>query len=364
MRIIFVSGDLCDGGAQRVMSVIANELADLGHDVHLFIFSRSNHDYTVNSKVKLFSLCNSYDDYKKTGHIWRLVKLRRYIKYNKPDVGIGFLQGGYALFFAALGMSFPKIASARVAPSHIAEKKGIYSFINRIWFKHADSIVLQNNEQMEQALHYKWRNCSVIENPLSLEALGSCICEYSNECYKFIMAGRLTNQKNYPMVISAMQRIKKDYSGISVDIFGQGCLFYSLKNEIEAAGLSDSIHLRGWCDSIVSQLISHDAYILTSNYEGMPNSLMEAMCVGLPCISTACETGPRELIRESVNGFLIEKDDSKALEDKMRFLINSSKEKRSEIGKNARKDMIDQFNPHAIAKKWEALFIKLISEKK
>ena len=90
-----------------------------------------------------------------------------------------------------------------------------------------------------------------------------------------------------------------------MDIYGEGSLREQLQNQIDTLGLTDSVKLCGRTNDIVATLVEHDLFIMASNYEGMPNSLMEAMGVGLPCISTDCPTGPKELIGAIQRGILI-----------------------------------------------------------
>lgn len=360
MKILFISGDLCDGGAQRVTSVIANEFAMMGHEVYLLVFSHSDRDYYVNNKVELTYMCKNIDEYNEKNNIQNIVYVRKYIKNVKPDVGIGFLQGGYALYFASLGMRFPKIASARVTPNLILEAKGLNAEITKYWFRHASAVVVQNNSQLEQIQNVSWKNKTVIANPLSEKAMRMHIQKYNDSCNRFVMAGRLSKQKNYFLVAEAMKKVHSLYPDVTVDIFGQGALHDQLEQEIVSNGLEGIINLKGWTDNIIGELINYDAYILASDFEGMPNSLMEAMSVGLPCISTDCETGPRELIKNMENGILVPTNDSDKMANAIINLVNMKKSERAGMGEMASKNMRELFNPRAIAEKWENLCNKLI----
>ena len=354
MRILFLSGDLCDGGAQRVTATISSRLAENGHNVSLLVFSRSERDYPISQKVQLIYMCGSANEYNKTTHIQRLAYIRKRIHAIKPDVAIGFLQAGYALYFASLGMKFPRIASARVSPERIMTSKGVIASINRFWFRHADAVILQNKEQLELSKDYGWHNMVVISNPLSDSVMSIEKRKYSEVCRRFVMAGRITVQKNYMLAIDAMKVIHSIYPDVILDIFGEG----SLKKELQAivckAGLEDVIHFKGWSEAITNEFLKYDAYILTSNFEGQPNSLMEAMATGLPCISTSCKTGPKELINGN-NGILINPNDLKQLISAMESLITMDKESRQRMGNEAKRHMIDSYSVSVIAQKWEMM---------
>ena len=358
MKVLFLSGNLCDGGAQRVISVVASSLAEKGHDVSLLLFSRNEKEYPISENVKITAIRESYEEYSKVSSLGRLKFVRRFLKELKPDVAVGFLEGGYALYLSSWGLKFKKIASTRIDPQILMKQKGLRAKINRRWLRVADALVVQTESQKHRLPCKIRKNSVVIANPVSDKALNIQKESY-DECRNFVMAGRLSNQKNYPMVFRAMSMVKEKYPDIHVDIFGKGIQQPTLEAQISEMELEDNITLRGWSQNTLEEYLNHDAYILSSNSEGLPNSLMEAMAIGLPCISTDCNTGPADLITDGENGFLIPTDDHEALAKRMTELIEMSPEERARLGKNARKTMIENFNSQIIAKKWEELFLKL-----
>lgn len=362
MKILFVSGDLCDGGAQRVISIISSLLADRGHQVYLLLFSSSKKDYPVSENVVVHAMYDSYQEYKKAAYLHKMRLIRDYIKSIKPDVGIGFLQGGYAMWLASLGMRFPRIASARVSPSRMMHPKGVHGIVSSLWFRHADVVVLQNESQRKYAASLGWKNCCVIENPVSDLAEQYFINNYREKCTRFVMAGRLTAQKNYPLVIDAVKRIKTDNVEMCVDIFGQGQLDDELQTKIDEVGLSNTVHLKGWSKNIYEEYLNYDAFILSSDYEGMPNSLMEAMAVGLPCISTDCETGPRDMIQSGLDGYLVEPGNTEQMASAIRSLTTTESAEREEMGKKARDRMLKTCGLNVVGDKWENMLQAIVNQ--
>lgn len=361
MNILFLSGDLCDGGAQRVIARISSQIAEDGHNVTLYVFSKSKKDYQVSEKVKVIYMCENIEEYNHFSHIKRLFFIRRILKMVKPDVAIGFLQAGYALYFSSFGMNIPCVASARVSPEKIQNAKGLFSSINRFWFKHSNAVVLQNKEQLELAKNYGWRNLYVIPNPLDDLFLNSVKKEYHNDiCKKFVMVGRLVNQKNYKLAIDAISKIHSCNLDVTLDIFGEGDMKCMLQEYIYNNKLDGVINLRGWSENILYELIKYDAYLLTSDFEGQPNSLMEAMALGLPCISTSCRTGPKDLISNE-NGILIDTNNIDQLISSINNFINMDKLARKNMGEKARFDMINSYNVKKIASKWEEMFKDLLN---
>lgn len=359
MKILFVSGNLCNGGAQRVISVVASSLAEKGHEVFLYLFSRDKNEYQISSKVKISAMKESFEEYAKMSGALRIVLMRKYLKQIKPDVAVGFLEGGYGLFLSSLGMKFSKVASARVNPRLILAKRGIRAMINRLWFNCADALVLQTNSQKELVTDSMRKHSIVIANPVSDIALESKCNDYNLRCRKIVMAGRLEPQKNYSMALRAIKKVKMSYPDIKLDIFGKGKDAEKIQEEIYQLELSENVILHGWSANTIKEFQSHDVYMLTSNSEGMPNSLMEAMAVGLPCISTDCETGPSDLITDGVDGYLVPVNDSDMLASRLLKLIEMNHEERIAMGNRAHEKMKIMFHSNAIADKWEKLFCDL-----
>ena len=363
MKVLFASGNLCDGGAQRVISVVSSELAEKGHDITLLLYSRNEKEYPISEKVKIISLAENFNDYQKISGLKRIKLIRKILKQVKPEIAVGFLEGGYGLYLSSFGLRMKKVSSARINPKYIVEQKGLRAFINKRWFKKSNAIVLQTESQINFVPKSWEKKSVVIPNPVSVLALQTEIQNYNDNCERIIMVGRLDDQKNYSMAIEAIRLVKEEYPNIKLDIFGKGNQEESLLKEIEEKGLADNISLKGWTQNAVQELCQYDLYLMTSNYEGMPNALMEAMAVGLPCISTDCETGPADLIEDGVNGYLVPVGDALALANRIKNVIKMSKEDREKMGCLARQNMQENYNNQAIASKWEELFERLIREK-
>lgn len=363
MKVLFVSGNLCDGGAQRVISIVASRLAELGYQVYLLLYSRNEKEYPLYSKVKVFALGETFEEYRRLSIGKKILKIRKYIKDISPDIAIGFLEGGYGLFLASLGMNVIKIASSRIDPTVLLRKKGMRAWLDKIWFKEADAVVVQTKQQMEHARIAGWKQMEIIPNPISDKALIGGTHNYKRPCDKIIMVGRLAAQKNYKMAIEAMGILKKEYPDLTLDIYGKGEEKKYLEEMIDEKGLGKEICIQGWTQDVTGELKKHDIYLLCSDFEGMPNSLMEAMAAGLLCISTDCDTGPSDLIQDGVNGLLIPTGDAKALVASMRKILQKSEIERKEMGEQAFYTIKNNFNEKVITEKWIQLFEKLIRKR-
>lgn len=360
MKILFVSGNLCNGGAQRVIAVIASQLARMGHEVNLLLFARNEKEYPVDPTVKITALAESFEAYSRISLLQRTFAIRECVKELKPQVAVGFLEGGYGLFFATLGMGLPRVASARIDPKFLLKKKGTRAALDKLWFRCADAVVVQTSRQKEHAQNTGWKNMTVIANPISDVALNLASHNYDRPCRRIVMAGRLAAQKNYPMALKAMKSVLEKYPDAKLDIFGKGDQEEYLNDLIRELGLEDSVRLMGWTQDTLGEYKNSDIYVLSSDFEGMPNALMEAMAVGLPCISTDCETGPEDLITDGENGYLIPVGDTDALAMRLIQIMDMTPQQRSAMGQQAHKTMEEKFNVREITQQWEKLLDSLV----
>ena len=217
-------------------------------------------------------------------------------------------------------------------------------------YKRADGFVFQTEEQRRYFSKDIQNKSVVIYNPIKDEFLNTNKTIQKENT--IISVGRLVEQKNQKMLIEAFAKIAKEYPNYKLKIFGTGPLELKLKKQIEELNLADKIILCGVCDDIKNELEKSKIFVLSSDYEGMPNALIEAMAVGLPVISTNCPCGgPKELIENEKNGLLIEVGSIEELTKKMKYLIENQK-KAEEMGENAEKIKY-KLNSRNILKQWK-----------
>ena len=150
-----------------------------------------------------------------------------------------------------------------------------------------------------------------------------------------VAAGRLIEQKNYPMLIASMKRVTERHPDAVLKIYGSGGLEEELENRIKDNNLQNNVFLMGRSDRLKEELSKADIYVLSSDFEGMPNALMEAMAAGLPCISTDCPTGPKDIIESHKTGLLVPVGDEAAMSDAICYMYEN-KDKACEMGIRAR----------------------------
>ena len=192
--------------------------------------------------------------------------------------------------------------------------------------------------------------CSVIPNPV-LEPKVTRPAGTIHTPLRLVSLGRLSKQKNFKWMIDSMELLKKYDSDFTLSIYGSGSEENELRSYIEQKQLRDNVFLKGFVADTYSVLAGSDIYLMTSDYEGFPNALSEAMAVGLPAVSRLCHEGIKSLIDNGKNGFVTALDDMQSFVENIIRLKNDP-ELYSFIGNNA-KTVSDKYNTDKIALLWE-----------
>lgn len=344
-KVIFAISTLSGGGAERVVSVWTKQLYERGFDVSIVLFGRTEGEYAVPSGIKIYTIANTYEEYTKLNYVVKVYRMRKLIKNIRPDITVDFLPRVQAIMLlATLGTKIKRIETIRVNPWAITDKKVIAKIIWRICFLMSIKIIVQTPEQ---ALFFGNRlreKCVVISNPISDLYVNGKVKQYNSPVKKFVAVGRIDRQKNYELMIKSFVNAKKRIEAvreISLDIFGAGDYDYQLELQslIRELNAESYISLRGRVNDLHERLAEYDAYLMTSDYEGMPNSLAEAMMLGLVCISTDCKTGPKDMIESGVSGFLTKTGNAEEYEEKILYITKLDVEQLASIGKIARQSI-------------------------
>lgn len=356
MKITLFISSLYGGGAERVTCNLANFLIHHGHDVEILTVSETEESYELDSRVNICTLLSKRD---RKNKIWnkfiRLPRLWHYLLHKKNDAYVVMLPTTTITLLMFRQLTRAKIiASERVDPSvypaRLARRLLKYA-------QKADGLVFQTADA--KAWYEERILCPqsiIIPNAINPEFIGSSFTGVRRKV--IASAGRLTDQKNFELLINSFSRIANDYPDYSLEIYGEGECRLSLEAQIEKLGLTTRVFLPGNVEKIAGTMRENSIFVLSSNYEGMPNSLLEAMALGLSCISTDCPCGgPRFLIENMVNGLLIPVGNIDAMENALRFLL-SHEIIATNIGKNAEK-IKDRLNPEKVYGQWEEFIIKV-----
>ena len=343
-HIVFSIATLMQGGAERVVSVLANYLAKQGHKVELLLYYDREIMYNIDPAVTITVEERHLTRKDVLSHIlWK----RNYLKKLDPDVFISFLAPFNMLNIVAMaGLKTPVIVADRSdprrAPSNFFIRK-----IRDVLYRFADGIVVQN--ETNKSYFPKWikNRCKVIYNPVDVGThKGQSACQGTNN---IISVGRIIPSKNPWMLIDAFSVIASEFPSYKLIFYGNGELIEPLKEYVTQKALTGRVEFPGGVANVFEKMCNADLFVMSSDYEGMPNALLEAMCVGLPVISTTV-SGAVDVIHHGENGMLVEINNSTVLADTMRALLNDPV-LRQQLGTQAAQ-LADIISVDNIAEEW------------
>lgn len=326
-KIVFVTGAMGRGGAERVISLLANFYVHLGTDVSILMLLHNRVEYELDERVKVINL--SKENVNAVLDMPRLIgTVRSYVKREKPDAVVAFMaQICLVTGFACRELKTRLIQSERIDPAAVGRGK-IYEAILNYVYANGDVTVLQTKRARDYFPEKVRKNSVIIPNPIAVKCTAA-------ECRRkrIVTAGRLTRQKNQAMLIEAFAALREKNPEYILDIYGEGPLQVELQAKIDALGLNGVAVLKGNVPNIHEEMADAEIFVLPSDFEGLSNALLEAMMMGLPCIATNC-AGCDEVIEDGVNGLLIPVGDTQALEQSLLQLVNDEKYARR-IGRKA-----------------------------
>ena len=307
--------------------------------------------YSVPEGVRWQSLRESVNGNAFLKNLERIARLRRLLKNEQPDVVLSFLgRPNLRLLIASIGLSPRKVVSVRNDPAHEYGAGFLHKCCARLLFRLADGCVFQTPDAMRYFPKSVWRRSAVILNPVDTRFFQAHdLAEAQN---LIVSVGRMEPQKNQRMLIEAFLRVAGDFPDAELVLYGDGPMRKELECMRDSSEYRDRIFLPGTVDDVADKLRTAKIFALTSDYEGLPNALMEAMASGLACISTDCPCGgPRLLIQNEKQGVLIPCGDAKKLESALRCLLENAK-LCNELGRGA-SDRAAAFRPEPVYVQWE-----------
>ena len=313
------------GGAEKSLINLSNWCAHSGFDVTLASVEGDVKAYPVDKDVRFLGYPIKPNSSKMSTHLQMRRNTLDAIKKVNPDVVIGFwvhplYYGGFLL----KQKNIPYIYSLRNDPSR--EYSRITKFFMKKVVKKSSYIVFQTAEAQDYFGDLGKGKSSVIHNPTYIKpGQYEKVSEPDN---RIVTVGRLNEQKNHKLLISAFHKLvcsNAKYSNIKLEIYGEGPLRGELESLIKELKLNNKVSLPGAYPEVLDRINGARLFVLPSLYEGMPNALIEAMCLGIPVISSDCPCGgPRELITDGVNGYLFKNNDLDDLVAKMRVVLDDA----------------------------------------
>lgn len=342
-RILIVMCSMGRGGAERVISLIANYLAIKQWEVYIALLHSNKVSYELNENIKIINL--TFDVKYRSLKIHKWIKfLRRTVKYINPNVILSFAaRVGILTHIACLGLNKDIIVSERNDPYGDGRSK-LVDLLSYYFYPKSKAIIFQTKRASRYFEFLKLNNAYIIPNPISVSSYAK-----NGIKDKIVTVGRLEKQKNQKMLIEAFSKIANKFPKACLYIYGEGYLRKELNQHISDLNLSERVELKGEVTNIHEVISDASIFVLSSNYEGLSNALLEAMMMGLPCISTKC-AGSDEYIDNGINGLLVNIGDVNEMAEAMEFML-SNREEAVKMGNKA-KEVSIILEKRAILERW------------
>lgn len=351
LKITFVTATLTSGGSERVMSIVANKMQERGYEVEIVCLNDQIVFYPINEGIKITHVEVESGTKSLPKKLWWF---RKYIKQTQPDVVVAFMVSVYTVTLLALmGVKIPVISSVRNDPAYSNLRKKI---TRKILLPRSAHVVVQT-QQIKQFFNKNIQKMTtVIYNPVNEKVFELQPIEKEN---RIISVGRLYLQKDQKMMIEAFAKVSEKFPQWSLVIFGEGPEREALELLVERLKVKDKVSLPGRSENIIDELNKSKVFCLSSIYEGMSNALVEAICVGLPIVTTKV-SGTEELIQDGENGFTVNIGDTDAMATALTKLLGDEGLQKQFAENN--KAQASKFETDAIVDQWEEVILKVKNE--
>jgi glycosyltransferase involved in cell wall biosynthesis len=365
IRITLVVSTLTAGGAERVMSIMANYWAAHGRGVTLITVGSETTDfYALHPRVRRVALglvtVSSRRRVALRRRPWLALRnnlrwirrLRQEIRTFRPDVVISFIHRMNMLtLLAVLGLKVPVIVSER---SDVRKHRigPFWSAVRRLLYPKARAVVVQSDAMRRWAETVVRKDkVYVIPNPVTLPAGSGGTVSPSG--FKVVAIGRLGYEKGFDLLLRAFEKCVAEHPDWSLVILGEGPERGRLTELATRLDIEDRVRMPGLVREPAAVLRDASMFVLSSRYEGFPNALLEAMACGVPAVSFDCPSGPIEIVRDGVDGVLVPPEDVDALSAAMKRLMSDESERRR-LALRA-PEVLQRFGAEKVMEAWEAV---------
>lgn len=353
-RIAIIAHGLSDGGAERVASMVANFYAQRGHAVLYLAVLCPDKEYPLDERVT-YHYISVPKCTRATRFLRRSLEIDRQLRSFGAQIAVSFLTKDAIV--SNLRRTVPLVYSLRTDPAREAGH-GIQKWITQFSYRRAERIVFQTQGAQDYFPEDIQKKGVIIPNPLTRHLP---YWDPNNREKRIITACRLTPQKNLPMLIHSFALFHANHPDYRLEIYGKGSQLPALQSLCRELNIADAVHFPGYSAQIHQIMSTSAAFVLSSNFEGLSNSMLEALAVGVPTICTDCPPGgAREYITDGANGFLVPVGDTEALTEKLERLANDPAlcQKMSWQAAMVRQKL----NPDRILAQWEQILLQAEQE--
>jgi GalNAc-alpha-(1->4)-GalNAc-alpha-(1->3)-diNAcBac-PP-undecaprenol alpha-1,4-N-acetyl-D-galactosaminyltransferase len=364
MRIMLAITTMNAGGAERVAATMLNYWARTSNRVALLtIYSTQNDFYYLDNRVHRIALGQN----RATRNWWEFVvnslrrvkQIRAAIRAFKPDVVISFLDiTNIRVLLAAVGLDVPVVVEEHIDPRQNSIGR-VAGCLRRLLYPRAHRLVVLTPAIVGWARRIAKRDAvCVIPNPISEQFCGCGTAESEDDARTVVAMGRMEPQKGFDLLLVAFARCVQKHPTWQLRIFGEGSQRPRLAGLAAGLGIADRVRLENTVREPEKVFRKSSLFVLSSRFEGFPMVLLEAMATGLPVVSFDCPTGPREMIRDGVDGVLVPPGDTEALASAMARLMGNESERRV-LGSRAT-EVVERFGLARVMAIWDELLEKAV----
>jgi GalNAc-alpha-(1->4)-GalNAc-alpha-(1->3)-diNAcBac-PP-undecaprenol alpha-1,4-N-acetyl-D-galactosaminyltransferase len=360
-RLTAVIGSLVAGGAERIMAILTEAWAARGWNVELILTLAAPSEesfFAVDPRVKVRRL----DLYRPSpllrdklrGNLRRLQVVRRAIRASRPDVIVAFMvETNVVTTLATRGLRVPVVVEEHIYSSWppLPLRWRLLRFAT---YPLASSVVALTPSALSTLGLAQGRRGRVIPNPVLPAPPGDVL---PADPPVMVAMGRLVPQKGFDMLLDAFAVVARTNPDWNLEVWGEGPDRVALERRRDSLGLTDRVTFPGTTQAPYDVLRRAGFFVLSSRREGFPTVLGEAMASGIPAVSFDCPSGPRELIRDGVDGLLVPSEDVAALAAGMDRLI-ADPDLRARLASRA-PDVVERFSLDAVLERWDDIFVEV-----
>lgn len=356
MKVDFYISSLSSGGAEHVLTNLASNFINNEQDVSIISYEKRPQFYPVDSRVKI----HKYNFTKKNKIIEVLsdfISTKKHLKERKADVAVSFLMR--CNFMLILAGAFSKTKIIVCDRNNIIQKYSKFVFrITCFLYRFADAVCVQTYKMKSFYPSYLQKKMYVLKNPLDfIQMNNQCEGKTIIQENTIISVGRLEWQKDFITLIQAFKLISEKYPEWILKIFGQGNRKEELEKLIVDLKIQNRVVLCGVTHTPFLEMKKAKIFVLSSLFEGFPNVLCEAMYAGLACISTNCDFGPSELIKDGDNGYLVNIGDVDQMATRIAHLVEDES-LRNQLGTKA-KNSVECLEINNVCNEWMEMVLNI-----
>lgn len=309
--IIFYIATLTRGGAERVMANLANYFSREGYRVLLLTLEEDEGLYPMEKEIEMRVLSLPKTGGRLKHVVERILQVRRILKETEAFAMVSFIgKTNLRAVLAGLGLKTKVFVSVRSAPAR--EYPGVQSFLAKFLFGFSGGVIFQTEEARDFFPARVRKKSRILKNPLSEE--------YVREPYRgkrenrIVTVGRMDKVKNHMLLVEAFALVEKTHPEMCLEICGDGDCMQEVRERAKALGIADKVLLPGDCKNVVKKIERAKVFVLSSDFEGMPNAVAEAQALGIPVVSTDCPSGgAKALVKNEDTGLLVPVGDAQKM---------------------------------------------------